>query len=509
MRTSRSTLLAFGLLLGALHCNTRPVVWIYTSLYKDTIEEIEPMLKQHIPDADIRWYQGGSETISARINAELATGQVRADLVMTSDPFWFEEMRRRSEFLPYESPAARDVVQEFRTKDNAFAAARIPLIVIAVNSGSPTAHPAGFRDLAHPRFRGRIAMPSPLESGSAFTGVAVLSDSLGWEFYRDLRRNGLVSSGGNSSVIHRIETGESDAGIVLLENVLTAMKKGSPVRPVYPVEGAIPVLNAVAILRHTRNPETAKRIYDWFYRDEVLRATARKGMYGPFDRAPIPDNALKLSSIKLAPWSMNLLEKLYDKRQETKELFVETVLGSTETRERTNPVWRAAALSLGLGAATALVSAILGSFFAFLVTRLSIPLRGLLSSLLAVPYALPAYLLGMAWITLANPSSGPLSVLFPGGTIYGFFGILFVESSVAFVFPYLEVKAALERMDPSMEEAARMSGAGIAKTVFSIHLPLLFPAILNGMMFSFLYAVSSFGVPALLGICLLYTSRCV
>ena len=38
-----------------------------------------------------------------------------------------------------------------------------------------------------------------------------------------------------------------------------------------------------------------------------------------------------------------------------------------------------------------------------------------------------------------------------------------VESAVAFAFPFLEVRATLVRMDPALEEAARMSGASPAR----------------------------------------------
>ncbi|HDP80559.1 MAG TPA: iron ABC transporter permease, partial [Spirochaetes bacterium] len=74
-----------------------------------------------------------------------------------------------------------------------------------------------------------------------------------------------------------------------------------------------------------------------------------------------------------------------------------------------------------------------------------------------------------------------------------------VESTVAFAFPYLELKAGFERMDPSLEEAARMSGARPWRVFRDISFSLLWPPLVNGMCLSFLYTLSSFGVPAMLG----------
>ncbi len=160
----------------------------------------------------------------------------------------------------------------------------------------------------------------------------------------------------------------------------------------------------------------------------------------------------------------------------------------------------AAATSLELGAIVAAVAGALGAAFAWLVARTDLPGRGRLGSLLALPYAIPAYLLGMAWVVLGNPTVGLFRGVLPSSGSYGFWGIALVESSVAFAFPFLELRAGFERLDPALEEAARMSGASPWRVFRDVSFPLLWPALLNGMCLAFLYALSSFGVPALLGL---------
>jgi iron(III) transport system permease protein len=78
-------------------------------------------------------------------------------------------------------------------------------------------------------------------------------------------------------------------------------------------------------------------------------------------------------------------------------------------------------------------------------------------------------------------------------------GIVCVMSSVAFAFPFLELRAGFERMDPALEEAARISGCKPWRVFRDVSLPLLWPSLVNGMCLAFLYALASFGVPALLG----------
>lgn len=68
-----------------------------------------------------------------------------------------------------------------------------------------------------------------------------------------------------------------------------------------------------------------------------------------------------------------------------------------------------------------------------------------------------------------------------------------------FVLVFLTVAAALERMDASLEEAARVSGARTAQIIFSVTLPLVLPAVLAGGLLTFIGALANFGIPALLG----------
>lgn len=156
--------------------------------------------------------------------------------------------------------------------------------------------------------------------------------------------------------------------------------------------------------------------------------------------------------------------------------------------------------SLGIATCVALLAGALGIAMAWLVSRTDLPGGRFLAGLLSVPYAIPAYLIGMAWVVLGNPTVGLLRAWLPEGGSYGFWGITLVETTVAFAFPYLELRAGFERMDPALEEAARMSGAGPGRVFWDVSFPLLRPALINGMLLAFLYALSSFGVPALLGL---------
>lgn len=319
---------ALGLILTG--CTQKNEVWIYTSLYKELTAEMTPALQKAVPGVNIRWYQGGSENVASKVMAELAGGKTRADLVLTSDPFWYLELKKAGRLLPYESPAAKTVENQYRDPDHAFTNVRTPVILIAYNSEAiqEADAPKSWKDLLDVKWKGKISMGSPLESGTMFTAVALLAKLYGWEYFKTLRANDLIAAGGNNSVITRIETKERPIGMVLLENVLKAQERGSPVRSIYPSDGSVPVPSPIAIFKDSAHPEVAKKIYDWFFSEEAQRIIIQGGMYASLPGFSPPKTARPWAELEktLMAWSPQLLEEIYSARDATKQKFSEIVL---------------------------------------------------------------------------------------------------------------------------------------------------------------------------------------
>lgn len=146
------------------------------------------------------------------------------------------------------------------------------------------------------------------------------------------------------------------------------------------------------------------------------------------------------------------------------------------------------------------ISAFIGVPLAWLLSRTDLIGKRKLRSWLCLPYAIPPYIGAIAWIFLANPTTGFLNkILGLNLNIYSFWGLVWVEASFLYTFILLTVFASLERMDSSFEEAARLSGAGPIRIFKDITLPLIRPALLGSSLLVFLATAASFGVPALIG----------
>jgi iron(III) transport system permease protein len=154
--------------------------------------------------------------------------------------------------------------------------------------------------------------------------------------------------------------------------------------------------------------------------------------------------------------------------------------------------------SLALAFAVAGASLLIGVPFAWLTCRTDLPFRRiwLVAGLLGM--VIPSYLGAITFVEVFGPVGVLQQVLKPLGVTrlpsgYGFFGAWVTITLFTFPYVVLPVRAALLRVDPSQEEAARMLGLGRWKVFFRVTLPQLRPALAAGALMTMLYTLSDFG----------------
>ena len=137
--------------------------------------------------------------------------------------------------------------------------------------------------------------------------------------------------------------------------------------------------------------------------------------------------------------------------------------------------------TLVMGVLTATGGTILGFIFAYTMVRCSPPGSRLIHILALVPTVSPPFALALSTILLFGRNglitAKVLGIDYKPGMndIYGMDGLVFVQIITFFSVSYLIIRAMLERLDPSMEEAAHSLGAGKLHIFRTVTLPLLIP----------------------------------
>src|SRR3981189_3261655 len=152
-----------------------------------------------------------------------------------------------------------------------------------------------------------------------------------------------------------------------------------------------------------------------------------------------------------------------------------------------------------------LIAVIIGLAFSWIVVRTNTPFKGFIAAASILPLFAPPLVAGVAWAILGSPKTGLINTVLKWLGIdlridlYTMTGLVFVFGIYYAPYVYMFTSSALRNMDPSLEEAAEISGASAFATLFSITFPLIMPAIVSGMLLSFIVMLGIYGIPAVLG----------
>ncbi len=161
-----------------------------------------------------------------------------------------------------------------------------------------------------------------------------------------------------------------------------------------------------------------------------------------------------------------------------------------------------------VGVGTVLVTVVFAAPMAWLLNRTTIPLRRVFVTLIAMVAVLPGFVKAMGWLLLFHGRiglgnkflidtfglSGPLIDITAGP-----YGIAWVIGLTLTPTMFFLMSGPLQALDPVLEEASLVAGANRWRTVLRVSLPLVWPATLGGIIYTFMTAVSIFEIPALLG----------
>jgi iron(III) transport system permease protein len=159
---------------------------------------------------------------------------------------------------------------------------------------------------------------------------------------------------------------------------------------------------------------------------------------------------------------------------------------------------------IACGGGTVLAVAI-GLTFSWIVVRTNTPAEGFIAAASIVPLFVPPLVAGVAWSILGSPKSGLINTMLKWAGVdwrldlYSMTGLILVFGMYYAPYVYMFTASALRNMDPSLEEAAEISGVGPVRTLFTVTFPLIAPAIISGALLSFIIMLGIYGIPAVLG----------
>ena len=286
-------------------------VVVYTSLETDEVAEYLKLARKELPDLDIHIIRLSTGELGARMLAERANPQ--ADLIWGWAVTNIEDFVNKGMLEPYKPKGVEKLDKKFVHPGFQYVGIDMYIAAFCVNikvmkeKGLPM--PKGWNDLLDPKFKGLIAMPNPVASGTGFLQISSILQMYGakegkedgWEFLKKLDKNmgQYIKSGSRPAKM--TASGEFAVGASFDFVVAEQKKQGFPVEFVFPIEGAGYEVEANALLKGAKNPAAAKKFLDWAISVNAMKAYSAFKLGVTLPGIPTRSDMPQLAQINLYP----------------------------------------------------------------------------------------------------------------------------------------------------------------------------------------------------------------
>lgn len=267
------------LLIGAAQAGP---ITVYTALEEDEIADYVAQAKKDIPDVQVNVLRLSTGDLGARILAE--AGNPQHDVIWGWAVTNTMDQRVLNLVEPYKAKGTEKLGAAYKAADDKWFAATGYIGAFCVNTerlkakGLPM--PKSWNDLLDPRFKGEIAMPNPVSSGTGYLQIVSILQKMGeekgWAFLKQLdgNVNQYIKSG--SRPCRSARAGEFTVGTSLAFAAIKSIEEGFPLAMVLPSEGAGYELEASALMKTSKNKADAKKFLDW------TMSPAAAGLYAKY-----------------------------------------------------------------------------------------------------------------------------------------------------------------------------------------------------------------------------------
>ncbi|TLP49303.1 extracellular solute-binding protein [Cohaesibacter sp. CAU 1516] len=296
---------------------------LYTSQPNQDAQQTVDAFMAANPDIKVTWVRDGTTKVMAKLQAEIAAGDVRPDVLLIADTVTLESLKQEGHLQAHKSDFAAAYDPALYDAEGFYYSTKLITSGIVYNTGVKD-QPQSWQDLAKGDMKGMIAMPSPLYSGAALIHLATLTgnDQLGWDYYEALAKNDARAKGGNGGTFKAVASGEKPYGVVVDFLAIRNKAKGSPVEFVFPKEGVSYVTEPVAILKTAKNVEAAQKFVDFLLSDAGQQLVLDQGYIPAKSDMAVPAGFPARDQIKLMAFDpAAALKNADDNKKHFAELF--------------------------------------------------------------------------------------------------------------------------------------------------------------------------------------------
>jgi iron(III) transport system substrate-binding protein len=298
-------------------------VVMYTSVPTFLLDRWKELFEKQYPGVSVSYFRSGTGKVLARIETERRAGKVGGDIVWLADPTTFDGLVKTNALASYQPPEWSAITLA-KEPHGLYIAGRILVGVLLVNKQELPDPPKSFADLVKPQYKDRIAIASPLISGSTnmINGALLKDPRFGWAYFEGLKRNNVLVLPDVPDVARSVASGERAVGISLTLYKYQPEFEKSPMAIVFPAEGSVPVASPFGLLAGAPHPAAAKLFYRFLLSQPAQSVLAESGIYPARNDTPPPNGLPPLKELKIMePDSAWILSHQEENNERWRQIF--------------------------------------------------------------------------------------------------------------------------------------------------------------------------------------------
>ncbi len=276
----------------------------YTAMDLQFAERLGKSFEAAYPGIAVRVERSGAERVFTRINQEYSSNIHNVDVVNTADQahcIYWKAQGWLAPYLPEE--VAQHYDKRYYDPEALHVTTRVLISPFGYNTNlvKPEEAPKSFKDLLHPKWKGKLVKAHPAYSGTIMNATFEIARDLGGDYLEKLAAQSVMQVQSATDTPKRISLGEravmvDGAGYL----VIRYKEAGQPVEIVYPEEGVPVATSPSAVFKGAPNPNAARLFQSWMHSragQQILIDYARQ--YSPHPQAVEKPGVRKLADLKL------------------------------------------------------------------------------------------------------------------------------------------------------------------------------------------------------------------
>lgn len=256
--------------------NPGGTITLYTSVTQGTVDAVVAAYRAVHPTVTVNVFRAATGELAARIASEQREGGVKSDVLWLTDPLSIQAYAAQGLLKTWQPDGASAIDPAYRT-DTFWGTRFLNIVMIQGTNVAPA--PSVWHDLTNAAYQGAVGIPDPGFAGSAFGALGYFDQTagLGMDFYRALKANGATQVKAPDDVTAGVAEGRFKVGMTLDFSARTAIAKGSPIKLVWPTDGAIALYSPIGVVASSSNSSTAESFVDLVLSDAGQQAIAGTG----------------------------------------------------------------------------------------------------------------------------------------------------------------------------------------------------------------------------------------